>query len=320
LLLGAGESGKSTIAKQIKILYLQQWEDTERNSYKGIIYNNILTGMKNIVEFCEEKKIALPEAEKTWMVELQIGAALSLSFGEKEKQVVSVLWASPGAKEAWDRRNEYQLIDSCAYYFDKLDAIAQASWIPSNDDILRCRSKTTGIIETSFEVKQGKAGSIKFLLVDVGGQRSERKKWIHCFEDVTAVLFCVALSEYDQTLYEEHGDNRMMESMKLFKEICNSKWFANHKGMILFLNKKDIFLEKIKKRDLTCVWEEYSGGNDPDVAIKFIKDKFVSLNDNPNKTIFVHETNATDTRNIEIIFNATKDILLRDILTTSVGI
>jgi len=37
----------------------------------------------------------------------------------------------------------------------------------------------------------------------VGGQRSERKKWIHCFEDVTAIIFCVAMSEYDQVLHED---------------------------------------------------------------------------------------------------------------------
>ena len=42
-----------------------------------------------------------------------------------------------------------------------------------------------------------------FSMFDVGGQRSERKKWIHCFENVTSIIFCVALSEYDQVLLEE---------------------------------------------------------------------------------------------------------------------
>lgn len=44
---------------------------------------------------------------------------------------------------------------------------------------------------------------LHFRLFDVGGQRSERKKWIHCFEDVTAIIFCVAMSEYDQVLHED---------------------------------------------------------------------------------------------------------------------
>ena len=54
------------------------------------------------------------------------------------------------------------------------------------------------------EVEQSEAiNGIFFRLFDVGGQRSERKKWIHCFEDVTAIIFCVAMSEYDQVLHED---------------------------------------------------------------------------------------------------------------------
>ena len=58
-------------------------------------------------------------------------------------------------------------------------------------------------------------------MLDVGGQRSERKKWIHCFEGVTAIIFCVALSEYDLVLAEDE------EMVKLF--------FSNIK-IIIFKN------------------------------------------------------------------------------------
>jgi hypothetical protein len=95
-------------------------------------------------------------------------------------------------------------------------------------------------------------------MVDVGGQRSERKKWIHCFQDVTAVVFCVAMSEYNQKLYEDEGVNRLDESLKLFDEICNSRWFTDV-AIILFLNKSDIFREKIKKVDLSVVFPNYKG-------------------------------------------------------------
>ena len=46
-------------------------------------------------------------------------------------------------------------------------------------------------------------------MFDVGGQRSERKKWIHCFESVTSIIFCTALSEYDQVLLEERQQVRL---------------------------------------------------------------------------------------------------------------
>lgn len=95
-------------------------------------------------------------------------------------------------------------------------------------------------------------------LVDVGGQRSERKKWMHCFQDVTAVIFCVALSEYDLKLYEDDTTNRMQESLKLFREICNSKWFTDT-AVILFLNKKDLFADKISRVDLNVCFQDYTG-------------------------------------------------------------
>jgi len=87
----------------------------------------------------------------------------------------------------------------------------------------------------------------KFKLTDVGGQRSERKKWISCFQNLTAILFVVALSEYDQTLHEEAGTNRMTESIKLFRGVVGND-ALHHVAMILFLNKEDLFSEKIKKK------------------------------------------------------------------------
>ncbi len=62
-----------------------------------------------------------------------------------------------------------------------------------------------------------------FEIYDVGGQRNERKKWIHCFDDVTALIFVAALSEYDQTLFEDSTTNRLLEAVELFGEICNNR-------------------------------------------------------------------------------------------------
>jgi len=95
-------------------------------------------------------------------------------------------------------------------------------------------------------------------MFDVGGQRSERKKWIHCFENVTAIIFLVAISAYDQVLVEDETVNRMQEALTLFDSICNSKWFVKT-SVILFLNKIDIFKEKLETSALSKYFPEFDG-------------------------------------------------------------
>lgn len=114
-------------------------------------------------------------------------------------------------------------------------------------------------------------------MFDVGGQRSERKKWIHCFEAVNSIIFCVSLSEYDQVLLEESRQNRMMESLVLFESVVNSRWFLRT-TIILFLNKIDIFRQKIKKIPLKRYFPDYKGGTDANEAARYILERFHQTN------------------------------------------
>lgn len=122
------------------------------------------------------------------------------------------LWKDQGIREAVSRSREFQLNDSAVYYFNSIDRMSSSGYTPTDQDILRSRVKTTGITETTFKV-----GELTYKLFDVGGQRSERKKWIHCFENVTALVFLVSLSEYDQMLYEDES----VVSPKPIPEITN---------------------------------------------------------------------------------------------------
>lgn len=89
---------------------------------------------------------------------------------------------------------------TCNSYFRNLDRMFRPDWMPDDQDMLHARLRTTGITETLFEM-----GHLNFRMMDVGGQRSERKKWIHCFEGVQCLLFMVALSGYDQCLVEDQN-------------------------------------------------------------------------------------------------------------------
>lgn len=82
-------------------------------------------------------------------------------------------------------------------------------------------------------------------MFDVGGQRDERRKWIQCFNDVTAIIFVCASSSYNLVLWEDATQNRLKESLALFKNIWNNRWLKNI-SVILFLNKQDMLAEKIK--------------------------------------------------------------------------
>src|SRR2546423_2739442 len=138
-------------------------------------------------------------------------------------------------------------------YFDSIDRIAQPNYLPTDQDVLRSRVKTTGITETTFII-----GDLTYRMFDVGGQRSERKKWIHCFENVTTILFLVAISEYDQLLFEDETVNRMQEALTLFDSICNSRWFIKT-SIILFLNKIDRFKEKLPVSPMQNYFPDYEG-------------------------------------------------------------
>lgn len=115
------------------------------------------------------------------------------------------------------------------------------NYTPDDQDILRARLRTTGITERLFVIE-----NVGFQFIDVGGQRNERRKWIHCFAGVTTILFIAAISEYDQMLYEDEKTNRMTEALEVFQGIVNNNFFEQT-PLILFLNKIDLFEEKIRK-------------------------------------------------------------------------
>lgn len=199
--------------------------------------------------------------------------------------------------------------DSAAYFFDNIDRFLAPDYIPSEQDALRARVRSGGIEEAIFKFQD-----ISFRMVDVGGQRSERRKWIHCFGEVTAILYVSSLSEYDQFLREEDSQPRMHESLLLFDEICNSMWFGQT-AIILFLNKDDIFREKITNVDLSICFEEYDGGDDYNNALDYIKARFLEKNNAGNKRkIYVHVTCAVNTENVEFVFNSVRKTLLDEIL------
>jgi GTPase SAR1 family protein len=191
-------------------------------------------------------------------------------------------------------------------FFERIEAIFAKDYLPSDQDILRARLKTASILESVFSI-----GKFDFKFIDVGGQRNERRKWIHCFDGVTAILFIAAISAYDQTLYEDANVNRMHESLDVWADIVNNPNFKRT-PIILFLNKHDLFLEKIPKVKLNVCFPEYEGkAGDSHAAEEYIRQKFVDRRGGDvDGEFFCHYTNATDTKNIEVVWKDCRNIIL----------
>ncbi|CAZ82187.1 unnamed protein product [Tuber melanosporum] len=314
LLLGSGESGKSTIVKQMKIIHQNGYSVEELAMYRLTIYKNLVDCAKALVgalrQFDIEPDTTTNREYADFIMAFQVDPDPNTPLDPKLALAVVSLWKDPCIPKVMAHQNEFYLMDSAPYFFDEAPRIGQAHYIPTESDVLRARTKTTGIYETRFSM-----GQLSIHMFDVGGQRSERKKWIHCFETVTSIIFCVALSEYDQVLLEESNQNRMMESLVLFDSVVNSRWFVRT-SIILFLNKVDLFKTKLARSPLSNYFPDYSGGNDVTRAAKYLLWRFNQVN-RAHLNLYPHLTQATDTSNIRLVFAAVKETILQNALKES---
>ncbi|KAJ3423973.1 guanine nucleotide-binding protein g(o) subunit alpha [Anaeramoeba flamelloides] len=307
LLIGPGDSGKSTIERQMRIIHCDGFSKKEIQKYKAVIYNNILDNLKILVEMIKRLNFDdLPKeiekmTEEIFLLNGEMG--FDTEIGDKIEQI----WKSPSVQKAFDKRAQFHVPDTLSYYLDKIVDISEPDYQPSQDDILHCRVRTTGITQTKFTIS-----GQNFTIVDVGGQRCERRKWINCFENITAVIFVASMSEYNQQLFEDEEMNRMHESLLLFEEITSSRWFRES-SFILFLNKVDLFKKKIKKHKLKICFPKYKGKNNFEQASEYIKSKFLEKAKDQDHKIYTHFTCATDTTNVRFVFDAVKDIILQNI-------
>jgi GTPase SAR1 family protein len=276
LLLGPGESGKSTIVKQMRIIHTSRFTVKERRQIIGDIISNVRDAILSILDAMDRFKIDFDNKElnkdKEFIYEcshllspiqvntrnsnggIDFSSNNSLQTQQRLWSSIERLWSDGGVKKCAKRGHEFHLIDSAAYFLDRLNIIRLGDYLPDDQDILRCRVLTTGIFETRFSMNK-----VNFHLFDVGGQRDQRRKWIQCFNEVTAIIFVVDISSFNTTLREDPNVNRLVESLETFRQIWINRYLYRI-SVILFLNKYDIFVKKIVEENfkLGDYFPEYS--------------------------------------------------------------
>ncbi|KAJ3265401.1 Guanine nucleotide-binding protein G(i) subunit alpha-2 [Chytriomyces hyalinus] len=393
LLLGAGETGKSTVLKQMKLIYGIGFTEQELHLFRTAMAVNLLTCAKYLIQamdtleipygfnredFVSSSDIESPNVEPSetrellqpteqhqqWSTRLgdtenrpihqfislkrardpvaraaasqyrsekaggqQQGGpvldaakrisqldmsccfSMELSVPEDVADDIQIIWEDPGVQYCFSRANEFQLIDSCEYVMRDPRRILHGTFTPTEKDILAVRILTTRITEITFKVE-----GVPFVVVDLGGQRSERKKWIPYFSDVKAIIYLVALSSFDQTCFEDGTTNRIVESLTLFQSL------AQHPALkgtcfILFMNKIDLFQEKLKTIEMRDYFPDFTDPNTYENASKYFDKLFRAENKFKDRDIYTHFTWATDTAQIRDILGAVTVALLKSSLS-----
>ncbi|KAG7037682.1 Guanine nucleotide-binding protein alpha-1 subunit [Cucurbita argyrosperma subsp. argyrosperma] len=327
---------------QIKLLFQTGFDEAELKSYIPVIHANVYQtikvlhdGSKELAQSDKEfSKYVLSSENKDIGEKLSdIGGRLDYPRLTREHaHDIETLWNDAAIQETYARGNELQVPDCAHYFMENLQRLSDVNYIPTKEDVLYARVRTTGVVEIQFSpVGENKKSGEVYRLFDVGGQRNERRKWIHLFEGVTAVIFCAAISEYDQTLFEDEQKNRMMETKELFEWVLKQECFefdavlfwVQKTSFMLFLNKFDIFEKKVLQVPLSvCEWfKDYqlvsTGKQEIEHAYEFVKKKFEELYfqttspDRVDRVFKVYRTTALDQKLVKKTFKLVDETLRR---------
>ncbi|KAG0209141.1 guanine nucleotide-binding protein subunit alpha [Mortierella sp. GBA30] len=332
LILGPAETGKTTVLKQLKLLYSRKGLDAERETYRRIVHLNVMKAIQALVQGLEEANVPLedpaniPHLEMVSHLESTLKRYSITSIGFTNPAIprkitdakaetdmfagmapaIKALWADGGVQKIYHTYTQLNIQDSAKYFLDAVDRISHPEYIPTDDDILQARVKTLAVTEHVFHIED-----VAYRIYDVGGQKSLRKYWAPYFDDVNAVIFMAAISAYDQPCEDDPNLNRLQECLVLFNQIANHKLFELT-SMILFLNKIDIFQRKLDSGSLVSKYfPEYQGPNDYLSTTVFFQFRFMQQCKDLQKQVYTHFTHATDTNQMRVIVVAVNTIVQR---------
>jgi guanine nucleotide-binding protein G(i) subunit alpha len=315
LLLGAGGTGKTTLRKQLQSLYGTAFQqEEERREVADIIVNNLLEGARAIVMATFDGTIGDGLTDDSSLK----AAAVINNVAKDEKTLTAevvdalrVLGDDPVFQRAIALRSKFQLQECVLPFFQSVvqdyPAWGGPQWIPSKEDCVRARIRSSGVIQADFTVE-----GVQYSLFDAGGQRAERRKWIHHFDDVTALIYMASLTDYDEVLYEDASKNRLQESLEVFEDLQRSHEWQT----LLFLNKLDLFKDKYTNRQIPLnasgLFPYAPQGNDNEQqAIDWMATQYKSKMLTPDKDAFyVHSISAVDSTAVEALFEDAKMIVL----------
>jgi GTPase SAR1 family protein len=319
LTLGISGSGKTTFAKQMKIIALGGFQDEEIRVHKEIVLQNVLVGIQELIKQAEKLEYNVDGENLKHCRYFAQMHAIDTAWNEKMGEKIKLLWTDPAIQRTWKAAPNFQLqMIHFDYYMEHLDRISRLEYNPTNEDMLRARQRTTGEQNITFIIDK-----VGWDLIDVGGQRPERYKWEGILDSkehpISGVIFFAALDEYNMISNEEVGKTKMDISLQVFRELCQSKTLQDRPyiALLLFLNKIDLLENKLKSEEdrnkFKEVFPEYTG--DLDSACECVKDKF--QNSSFDLKINTHFICALNTDLMEDVFRQVRTTIFDTRITYS---
>jgi guanine nucleotide-binding protein G(i) subunit alpha len=156
LLLGSGESGKSTIVKQMKIIHQSGYSVEELHNYRSIVFKNLLECARAVIVAMRTFDIELAIEENQqyadFLMEYSVESGPQASIDSEVGVAIRAIWTDPAKEQLMERQAEFYLMDSAEYFFAEVMRIVSPDYLPDTMDVLRARTKTTGIYESRFQM------------------------------------------------------------------------------------------------------------------------------------------------------------------------
>ncbi|KAI0739863.1 heterotrimeric G protein alpha subunit 4 [Daedaleopsis nitida] len=294
LVLGMEGSGKSTLLKRMRMNSGDPFSPEEIEHYRQLIFRNITHGLRSVLYYMAslDLKVSAKDEHLVCLFDDEIPDIIAgQPFPVEYRVALGRLWADPSVQAAYSLDNNAELPENLPYFCAHLERLFEPTYSPNEQDILRAHERTNRLTEVVL-----KTPVTKLHLVSLGNAMGNRKKWIHHFDNVDAVVYVVDLSSYDACRLEDQSVSVIQDAMAVWDSIVHSRWFENS-SLILVLNKNDRFEEKVPHSSIAQYFPDSNcEPGDPTAGREYFERRFARLAQNPNargkRDVYIHVTSA----------------------------
>jgi len=342
LLLGDANVGKSTIFRQMQLLYKGGFDDQDREGARNYIVENVLEALVQLdaatddlgVEVLEENEDLVDEI-KPELLKLKARQPDQTKFTISVWDSVERLWRDPGIQAVFQEiqrptgsrveGSDKAMPEVLGYFLRQVDRIRRDDYMPSDDDILHLRQKSSEAETLNFRLDVASSGGKKVKMemewTDVGGQLRDRSEWSRNGKDLDAVIFVISLGNFSCT--KSGGQNALDAQLQILRDVRDSEHFKGAE-LIVLLNKVDLLRTSLEGVKVSNYFPDFEGSNEIEDVLLFFKEKVVAaLFGGDNGTVSrdgSSETSKLSEQSSQVITTCATDTTLMKNIIEKIGL